>query len=52
MLDVAGVPKDAFYQANTLLRERCGGRYLDCEDAKMVASYHDHIFRQLDDLRE
>lgn len=52
VLDVAGVPKDAFYQANTLLRERCGGRYLDCADAKMVASYHDHIFRQLDDLRE
>ena len=52
VLDVAGVPKDAFYQANTLLRERCGGRYLDCENAKMVASYHDHIFRQLDDLRE
>lgn len=52
VLDVAGVPKDAFYQANTLLRERCGGRYLDCEDAKMVASYHDHIFRQLDGLRE
>jgi hypothetical protein len=52
VLDVAGVPKDAFYQANTLLRERCGGRYLDCGDAKMVASYHDHIFRQLDGLRE
>ncbi len=25
VLDVAGVPKDAFYQANTLLRERCKG---------------------------
>ncbi len=52
VLDVAGVPKDAFYQANTLLRERCKGRYLDCKDAKMVASYHDHIFRELDGLRE
>jgi phosphoglycerol transferase MdoB-like AlkP superfamily enzyme len=52
VLDVAGIPKDDFYQANTLLRERCKGRYLDCEDTKMVASYHDYIFTKLDDLRE
>ena len=52
VLDVAGVPKDAYYQANTLLRERCRGRYLDCNDGKLVASYHDYIFRQLDDLKE
>ena len=52
VLDIAGVPKDAFYQANTLLRERCKGRYLDCKDGKVVASYHDYIFRQLDDLKE
>lgn len=51
LLDVAGVPKDAFFQANTLLRERCKGRYLDCKDARMVTSYHDHVFTQLGDLQ-
>ena len=51
-LDIAGVPKDAFYQANTLLRERCKGRYLDCKDTNMVASYHDYVFNRLKDLRE
>ena len=52
VLDVAGVPKDAFYQANTLLRERCKGRYLDCKDMNLVASYHDYVFNTLQDLRE
>jgi len=52
VLDVAGVPKDAFYQANTLLRERCKGRYLDCTDTGMVDSYHDYVFNTLGDLRE
>jgi hypothetical protein len=52
VLDIAGVPKSDYYQANTLLRERCRGRYLDCKDTKMVASYHDYIFTQLDDLHE
>lgn len=52
VLDVAGVPKDAFYQANTLLRERCKGRYLDCKDKKVVASYHAWVFSTLGDLRE
>jgi phosphoglycerol transferase MdoB-like AlkP superfamily enzyme len=51
-LDIAGVPKDAFYQANTLLRERCQGRYLDCKDTNMVASYHDYVFNRIKDLRE
>jgi phosphoglycerol transferase MdoB-like AlkP superfamily enzyme len=51
-LDIAGVPKDAFYQANTLLRERCQGRYLDCKDTNMVASYHDYVFNTIKDLRE
>jgi phosphoglycerol transferase MdoB-like AlkP superfamily enzyme len=51
-LDIAGVPKDPFYQANTLLRERCKGRYLDCKDTDMVASYHDYVFNKIKDLRE
>ncbi len=52
LLDVAGVPKDAFYQANTLLRDRCKGLYLDCPDAKMVTSYHDYVFTKIGDLHE
>ena len=52
VLDVAGIPKDDFYQANTLLRERCKGRYLDCKDLKTVASYHDYVFTKLRDLHE
>ncbi len=52
LLDVAGVPKNEFYQANTLLRERCNGRYLDCKDAKTVASYNDYVFTHLRDLHE
>ena len=52
LLDVAGVPKDDFYQANTLLRERCKGRYLDCADTKTVASYNDYVFTHLHDLHE
>ena len=51
VLDVAGVPKDAFYQANTRLMERCKGRYLDCKDTNMVASYHDYVFNTIRDLR-
>ena len=51
VLDIAGVPKDAFYQANTRLMERCKGRYLDCGDTNMVASYHDYVFNTIRDLR-
>lgn len=52
LLDVAGVPKDAFYQANTLLRDRCKGRYLNCADRDVLASYHDFVFHELKDFRE
>lgn len=52
LLDVAGVPKDEFFQANTLLRERCKGRYLDCKDSRMVTSYHDYVFTKLEDLQQ
>jgi phosphoglycerol transferase MdoB-like AlkP superfamily enzyme len=51
LLDAAGVPKDAFYQANALLRDRCKGRYLDCKDSKMLTSYHDYIFNTLENLQ-
>lgn len=52
LLDAAGVAQDDFYQANTLLRERCKGRYLDCDDTRTVASYHDYVFTRLGDLHE
>jgi len=52
LLDVAGVPKNEFYQANTLLRERCKGRYLDCRQTRTLASYHDYVFTRLGDLGE
>ena len=52
LLDVAGVPKDEFFQANTLLRERCKARYVDCNDARVVTSYHDYVFTKLKVLQE
>ena len=52
LLDAAGVPKDAFYQANSLLRDRCKGRYLTCKDRTLLGSYHDYIFNTLKDVRD
>lgn len=52
LLEASGVPKDAFYQANSLLRDRCGGSYLTCRDHNLLASYHDYLFNTLKDLRD
>ncbi len=52
ILDIAGIPKDAMFQANALLRERCKGAYLDCENQPMLDSYHNHIFHELNVLHE
>lgn len=52
LLDAAGVPKDAFYQANSLLRDRCKGRYLTCKDRNLLGSYHDYVFNTLKDVRD
>jgi len=52
ILDVAGVKKDTFYQANALLRERCNGAYTDCENKPLVDAYHDYIFRGIGALHE
>lgn len=52
LLDAAGVPKDSFYQANSLLRDRCQGRYLTCNDRNLLSSYHDYIFNTLKDVRD
>ncbi|MEP6881574.1 MAG: sulfatase-like hydrolase/transferase [Dokdonella sp.] len=52
LLDAAGVPKDAFYQANSLLRDRCDGQYLTCKDRNLLGSYHDYLFNTLKDVRD
>jgi hypothetical protein len=52
LLETAGVPKDAFFQANALLRERCAGRYLNCKDQSLLGSYHHYLFNTLKDLRD
>jgi len=52
ILDVAGVKKDAFFQANALLRERCNGAYVDCKDQALVDSYHNYIFQRVGALHE
>lgn len=52
ILDIAGVKKDAFFQANALLRERCKGAYADCRNKPLVDSYHQFIFQQTGDLHE
>jgi len=47
ILDVAAVPKGAFFEANTRLRERCHGYYMDCRDAPLLESYLSFLFNQL-----
>jgi len=50
--DIAGVPPDRYYTANTLLRDRCHGRYLECSDPVLVPSYHNYVFHELKALGE
>lgn len=52
ILDIAGVKKDAFFQANALLRERCDGAYVDCADKSLLDSYHNYIFQRMGALHE
>ena len=52
LLDVADLRTDDFYEANTLLRDRCQGRYFDCTDPKMLESYHDYVYGQLGALKD
>ena len=52
ILDMAGVKKDAFFQANALMRERCDGFYLNCDKKDILDSYHNYIFYQLGALHE
>ena len=52
ILDVAGVKKDDFFQANALLRERCDGAYIDCGNKPLLDSYNRYIFQNLGTLHE
>jgi phosphoglycerol transferase MdoB-like AlkP superfamily enzyme len=47
LLDVAELPKDAYFEANTRLRERCEGRFVDCPSPAVMDSYLAHVFGQL-----
>lgn len=52
VLDAAAQPADAYYTANRLLRERCAGRYEECADTRLLPSYHDYVFRQIQVLAD
>lgn len=52
LMEIADVPKDKFFQANSLMRERCQGIYFDCKQEKVLDSYHDYIFHQIVALHE
>ncbi len=52
ILDVAGIKKDPFFQANALLRQRCNGAYLDCPDKPLLDTYKNYVFHQLGDVNE
>jgi len=52
MLDVAGVAKDEFFQANALMRQRCHGMYLDCTDKRLLGAYDNYVFQHLHAVHE
>jgi phosphoglycerol transferase MdoB-like AlkP superfamily enzyme len=52
ILDVAGIKKDTFFQANALMRERCEGFYLNCKKTDVLDSYQNYIFYQLGMLHD
>ena len=52
ILDMAGVKKSEFFEANALMRERCGGFYRNCAKKTILDSYQNYIFYQLGALHE
>ncbi|MES2405582.1 MAG: sulfatase-like hydrolase/transferase [Pseudomonadota bacterium] len=50
LLDAAELPRNPFFVANTLLRDRCGGHDLDCRNAALRDSYRAYVFGSLHDL--
>jgi phosphoglycerol transferase MdoB-like AlkP superfamily enzyme len=51
LLDAADLPRDPFFIANTLLRDRCAGQDLDCRNKALRDSYRAWVFGKLDDLQ-
>lgn len=47
VLQAAGLPADPYFSAAIALRERCQGRFDDCPDKALLASYYAWIFRRL-----
>ena len=47
VIQAAGLPADAYFAAETRLRERCNGRFDDCPDKALLASYYAWIFGRL-----
>jgi phosphoglycerol transferase MdoB-like AlkP superfamily enzyme len=47
VLEAAGLPRDAYFSAETSLRERCHGLYDDCSVPGVLPSYHDWVFERL-----
>ena len=47
ILDSGAIPKDAFFEANTRLRKRCHGHYMDCHDVPLLESYLSFLFNNL-----
>ncbi len=47
VLAAAGLPADGYFAAVTALRERCNGRFTDCPDKTLLASYYAWIFDRL-----
>jgi len=50
LLDAAELPRNPFFIANTLLRDRCAGQDLDCRNTALQDSYRAYIFGDLHDL--
>jgi len=48
VLDTAGLPRGPYFEANALLRERCNGRFEECADHRVLASF---LARTLGELR-
>ncbi|WP_404615598.1 LTA synthase family protein [Rhodanobacter hydrolyticus] len=51
VLQAAGLPEDPYFSALRSLRDRCDGRYGDCADKPLLASYYAWIFGQLHELK-
>jgi phosphoglycerol transferase MdoB-like AlkP superfamily enzyme len=51
LLDAADLPRNPFFVADTLLRDRCDGHDLDCRNAALRESWRAWVFGKLGDLQ-